>query len=246
MPIELSQWMLLGLAALGIGITKSGFSGMSMVHVLIFAHLFGARESTGIVLPLLIAGDVFAMFTYGKHANWNYIRKMLPPALTGIVLGAWVMTWLSPKIYEPLIGIIIVMLVILQTVRTWKGNWFDRVPHSMGFAWSMGGLAGTTTMLANAAGPVFGLYLLAIGLPKLEFVGTAAWFFLLINVIKLPFSWGLGLIRLETLTMNLLLLPLVAIGLWIGRLLLKRISQRIFDSLILLITAVAAIRLLLL
>lgn len=246
MPMEFSQWMLLGLAALGIGITKSGFSGMSMVHVLIFAHIFGARESTGIVLPLLIAGDIFAMFTYGKHANWSYIRKMLPPALAGILVGAWVMTWLSPSIYEPLIGIIIVLLVILQTIRTWKGDWFDRVPHSIGFAWSMGGLAGTTTMLANAAGPVFGLYLLAIGLPKLEFVGTAAWFFLLINVIKLPFSWGLGLIRFETLTMNVLLLPLVAVGLWIGRLLLKRISQRVFDSLILLITAVAAVRLLLL
>ncbi|AMV33186.1 Sulfite exporter TauE/SafE [Pirellula sp. SH-Sr6A] len=239
------QWALLAIAALGIGITKSGFAGVSMVHVLIFAHLFGARESTGLVLPLLIAGDLFAMWTYGKHAKWGFIRKMLPPALAGILLGAWMMTWLPESLYKPLIGVIILGLVGLQIIRIWKGEWLESVPHSAWFAWSMGILAGSTTMLANAAGPVFGLYLLAIGLPKMEFVGTAAWFFLLINVIKLPFSWGLGLIRVDTLWLNAILLPVVAIGLVLGKMLLKWVSQRIFDSIVLALTAAAALRMLL-
>jgi len=239
------QWALLAIAALGIGVTKSGFSGMGMIHVLIFAHVLGARESTGIVLPMLIAGDVFAILFYGKHANWSYIYRMIPPALLGICMGAWAMTWLDSAVYKPFIGATILLLVVLQTVRVWRPQWFENVPQSQWFAWSMGILAGTTTMMANAAGPVFGLYLLAIGLPKLEFVGTAAWFFLLINVTKIPFSWGLGLIRIDTLSMNLLLIPLVAFGLWLGRKLVQRISQRVFDSLILSVTAAAAIRMVL-
>jgi uncharacterized membrane protein YfcA len=216
-----------------------------MIHVLIFAHVLGARESTGIVLPMLIAGDVFAILFYGKHANWSYIYRMIPPALLGICMGAWAMTWLDSAVYKPFIGATILLLVVLQTVRVWRPQWFENVPQSLWFAWSMGILAGTTTMMANAAGPVFGLYLLAIGLPKLEFVGTAAWFFLLINVTKIPFSWGLGLIRIDTLSMNLLLIPLVAFGLWLGRKLVQRISQRVFDSLILSVTAAAAIRMVL-
>ena len=99
-------------------------------------------------------------------------------------------------------------------------------------------------MLANAAGPVFGLYLLAIGLPKLEFVGTAAWFFLLLNVVKIPFSWSLGLIRLDTLALNVVLIPLIGLGLWVGSMAIRKIPQRLFDSIILILTGAASIRML--
>jgi uncharacterized membrane protein YfcA len=99
-------------------------------------------------------------------------------------------------------------------------------------------------MLANAAGPVFGLYLLAIGLPKLEFVGTAAWFFLILNISKIPFSWSLGLIRMDTLALNVVLLPLIALGLWFGRILIHRIPQKYFDSIILILTGLASLRML--
>lgn len=235
-------WFLLCIAALGIGITKSGFSGVSMVHVIIFASVFGARESTGVVLPMLIAGDIFAMCVYGKHANWKYVRKMMGPTLIGVLAGWLLMFRLDENYYRPLIGSIILGLVILQIIRIWKEQWFAKVPHAAWFAWSMGILVGLTTMLANAAGPVFGLYLLAIALPKMEFVGTAAWFFLILNVIKIPFSWSLGLIRSDTIALNVMLLPLIAIGLWVGTLIVKRIPQRLFDSLILIFTGCAAIR----
>ena len=225
-------WLLLAIAALGIGITKSGFSGVSMVHVILFAMVFQARDSTGIVLPMLIAGDVFAMFIYGKHANWKYVRRMMGPTLIGVVLGWLLMFRLSEIYYRPLIGAIILGLVILQIVRTWREEWLAHVPHTVWFALSMGILVGLTTMLANAAGPVFGLYLLAVGLPKMEFVGTASWFFLMLNVIKLPFSWSLGLIRLDTLALNVMLMPLIGVGLWIGSTAVRRIPQRWFDSLL--------------
>lgn len=244
-PNNLISWLLLGIAAVGIGITKSGLSGVSMVHVILFAYVFGARDSTGVVLPMLIAGDVFAMRVYGKHANWGYVKRMLPPALTGVALGWYLMSQLDERFFKPIVGVIILALTILQIIRLWREDWITDVPHSPWFAWSMGVLVGLTTMMANAAGPVFGLYLLAIGLPKMEFVGTSAWFFLILNVSKVPFSWNLGLIRRDTLLLNLILLPLIVLGLSIGSMIIKRIPQKWFDSLILALTGVAAIRLLL-
>lgn len=243
-PITITDWLLLAIAAFGIGITKSGFSGVSMVHVILFAFVFGARNSTGIVLPMLIAGDIFAMSVYGKHANWRYVRRMMLPTLIGVVIG-WLMMFRLPETYyRPLIGAIIFGLTVLQIIRLWKEKWLADVPHAAWFAWSMGIFVGLTTMLANAAGPVFGLYLLAIGLPKLEFVGTAAWFFLLLNIVKIPFSWSLGLIRLDTLALNAMLIPLIGLGLWVGTRIIRKIPQRLFDSLILVLTGVASLKLL--
>lgn len=215
-----------------------------MVHVILFAHVFGARESTGIVLPMLIAGDIFAMTVYGKHANWKYVRRMFGPAMIGVVAGWLLMFRLDENYYRPLIGTIILGLTVLQIIRIWKEEWLADVPHARWFAWSMGILVGLTTMLANAAGPVFGLFLLAIGLPKMEFVGTAAWFFLLLNISKIPFSWSLGLIRLDTLALNAALMPLIGLGLWVGTMVVRRIPQKLFDSLILIFTGVAALRML--
>lgn len=243
-PSSYTDWLLLAIAAFGIGITKSGFSGVSMVHVYLFASVFGAKDSTGIVLPMLIAGDIFAMSVYGKRANWSYVRRMMPPTLIGVVMGWLLMFQLPEAYYRPLIGLIILSLTVMQIIRLWKEKWLANVPHAAWFAWSMGILVGLTTMLANAAGPVFGLYLLAIGLPKLEFVGTAAWFFLLLNIVKIPFSWSLGLIRLDTLALNAMLIPLIAVGLWVGTLVIRRIPQRLFDSLILVLTGAASIRML--
>lgn len=243
--LSLGAWLLLALAAFGIGITKSGFSGVSLVHVLIFAYVFGAKASTGIVLPMLIAGDTIAMLMFGQHADWSYVRRMLPPAIVG-VLGAWLlMDGMSEVYYRPTIGCIILGLAVLQILRMFREQWFIHVPHSRWFAWTMGILVGVTTMLANAAGPVFGLFLLAIGLPKKEFVGTAAWFFLLLNVIKIPFSWNLGLIRSETLALNLLLLPGIYLGLVAGTAVAKRIRQRDFEAAIIVLAALAGMNLLL-
>jgi uncharacterized membrane protein YfcA len=238
--LPLSVWALLAIAAFGIGITKSGFSGVSLVHVLVFAYVFGARESTGIVLPMLIAGDVMAMAIYGKHVDWGYVGRMLIPSLVGVVASWLLMKVLDERYYRPIIGIIILALAFMQLVRMVRESWISRVPHSRWFAMSMGILVGVTTMLANAAGPVFGLFLLAVGLPKREFVGTAAWFFLILNVLKIPFSWNLGLIRRDTLAINACLVPVILLGLVIGRLIVQRIPQRSFDLAILILSAVAA------
>jgi len=237
--------MLAFAGAFGMGMSKAGFSGVGLLHVVVFAFLFGARDSTGIVLPMLLVGDIYAVSTFWRHARWEYLRRMLPPALLGVFLGAVVMTRVSDAAYKPLIGWIIFVLTGMQIVRvTWPGA-FGRVPHHTGFTWGMGLLAGATTMLANAAGPIMGLYALAIGLPKYELVGTNAWFFLAVNLFKLPFSARFGLIGPGTLLINLALVPAIGAGMLAGRWLIGRVPQRLFDGLLLVFAGVAAMRLIL-
>jgi uncharacterized protein len=238
-----AQWLLAIVGAVGLGIGKAGLAGMSLVHVLIFAFLFGARDSTGVVLPMLLIGDVGAVTLFHQHARWDYVRRMLPPACSGVAIGALLMRGLSDAAFKPTIGWIILALTVLQVIRNYRPEWFGNIPHSPWFAWTIGLLAGMTTMLANAAGPIFAIYCLAVGLPKFEFVGTFAWFFLLINAFKVPFSLALGLIRGKTLLLNVLLVPAIAVGLLGGRWIIRRVPQRIFDALLLAFAAVAALRL---
>lgn len=241
--LTLGQWALAIVGALGLGIGKAGLAGMSLLHVLIFAFLFGARDSTGIVLPMLLIGDVGAVTLFHQHARWDYVRRMLPPACLGVVIGAALMRVLSDASFKPIIGWIVLGLTALQVVRTYRPAWFGNIPHARGFAWSIGLLAGATTMLANAAGPIFAIYCLAVALPKREFVGTSAWFFLIVNAFKVPFSVALGLIHRQTLLFNLVLVPIIFAGLLAGRWIVNRVPQRVFDVLLLSFAAVAALRL---
>jgi uncharacterized membrane protein YfcA len=241
--LETGQWLLAILGAACVGIGKAGISGMGLLPVVVFAFIFGARTSTGIVLPMLIVGDVTAVRAFHRHARWDYIRRMLPPACIGVMLSAWYMRSLSEAVYKPIIGAIILALAVLQLARMQKPEWFGSVPHTRIFAWTIGLVAGCATMLANAAGPVFAIYCLAVALPKMEFVGTSAWFFLIMNTFKIPFSIALGLIHGGTLLLNLVLSPLIVGGLLAGRWLTARIPQRTFDLLLLAFAAIAATRL---
>jgi uncharacterized protein len=237
------QWALAVLAAAGMGIAKGGLAGVSLLHVVIFAFLFGARDSTGVVLPMLIVGDIAAVTFLHQHARWDYVWRMLPPSCAGVIVGWALMGRVSDAMFRPIIGWIILSLAAMQLARMLRPAWFGNVPHNRWFAWGMGLLAGVTTMLANAAGPIFGLYALAVGLPKFEIVGTSAWLFFILNSFKVPFSVGLGLIHGQTLLFNLLMSPVIVLGVLGGRWLTHRLPQRLFDGLLLAFAAVAALRL---
>jgi uncharacterized membrane protein YfcA len=239
------EWALAVLAATGIGVSKSGLPGVSLLHVVLFAQLFPGLRSTGVVLPMLIVGDVGAVLLFRRHAQWNHVFRTLPPALIGVGIG-WACMRAWPGLnWNPVIGGIVAGLAVLQLVRNWRPDLLSDMPHARGFAWTMGLLAGVTTMVANAAGPVMGLYLLAVALPKDAFVGTSAWFFLLINVLKVPFSAQLGFIEPATLAFNALLIPVILSGLFLGRALVAKVPQKVFDSLILAFAILASLKLIL-
>ncbi len=240
----MAEWLLALLAATGIGVSKSGLPGISLLHVVLFAQLFPGLQSTGVVLPMLIAGDIGAVVLFRRHADWSHVWRTLPPALVGVVIGWWIMSRSRATNFNPVIGGIVLGLAVVQLVRNWRPDLLSHVPHTRGFAWTIGLLAGVVTMLANAAGPVMGLYLLAVALPKEVFVGTAAWFFLLINLFKVPFSAQLGLINGGSLALNALLVPMVVAGLFIGKATIAKLPQRLFDTLIIAFALAAAARLL--
>jgi uncharacterized membrane protein YfcA len=141
------------------------------------------------------------------------------------------------------IGWIVLGMTALQMLRRFRPGLFQDVPHTRGFAWTMGGTSGVTTMLANAAGPVMGLYFLAVNLPKLEFVGTSGWFFLMVNLFKVPFSVKLGLIQGGSLMFNLVLAPVVVMGTLLGRRFMGMVSQEVFELLVLIFTTAASLKL---
>lgn len=237
-----AQWLLAALAALSIGLAKAGFGGVGMLAVLLMAQVLPARESTGAILPMLIMADVFAVYIYRQHADGRLVLKLLPPAVLGIVCGWLLMPHIPAEGFGSVIGWLtlgLIALVILQK----KTPLVQVATAHPGLAWPFGWLAGVTTMLANAAGPVMAMYLLARRLPKLEFVGTAAWFFFIVNVIKVPFSAGLGLITFSSLTFNACLFPAVVAGIFAGRWLLGKTNQLVFEWLMIVFSLIGALRL---
>lgn len=234
------------LSALVIGIAKTSVGGIGAVSVAIFAMLMPAKESTAAILLLLIIGDLVAVRVYHSDADWAMLRRLLPAVLPGIVLGAIFLRLVPDHVMRVSIGLVLAVMVTLQLWQRYRGD-ASAPPAELHplYAVGTGVAAGFTTMTANAAGPVMSMYLLAARVEKVRFVGTSAWYYLIVNLSKVPFSAYLGLYHVSTLWLTLLLLPVVLVGTWIGRLLITRISQVWFERATLTASAVAAISLLL-
>ncbi len=237
------EWTLAVIGAVVIGISKGGFAGVGMLGIVLMAFVVPPKESVGLVLPMLIAADVYAVKLFWKDALWKQIGRILPPAIVGVGLGYFGMRLVSAEEFRVVIGGIVLVMIALQIYRTNAPESFRNIPHSAWFAWTMGILAGVSTMMANAAGPVMTLFLLSMGLPKNNFVGTAACFFFIINILKVPLQSQLDLINVASLTLDAILVPFLWLGVWLGKSALQRIRQETFEILILILTALAALEL---
>ncbi len=244
MTFEPWQWALLVVAATISGFSKTGIPGISILSVGIFTNVLPAKTATGVVLPLLIFADLFAYFVYRKNLEWRRVGRLLPWAVGGVALGWLALGRIDNRQAGRLVGIIIALMLGLHLWRRWKNPGEVAAHAPAWFGPVMGLFAGFTTMIANAAGPVMALYLLAMRLSKLEFIGTSAAFFLLINWIKVPFVAQLGLINASSLTLNLCLMPAVAVGALLGRPVVERVNQKVFENAALALTAAAAVKLL--
>jgi len=236
------------LAAFGQGLSKTGIAGISILSVAAFANFLPSRMSVGVVLPILICCDLVAVLSYRRNAAWHHLIRLFPWAAIGVVLGYLLLRTFSQFNLSPLIGTILIALVGVQWWRRSKNT--DKpapdsdIPHSAVFIAVMGIAAGFTTMIANAAGPIMVLYFLASRLEKMEFMGTGAWFFMILNWFKVPFSWSLHLISLNSLPYDLWLAPCGMAGALFGRLIIKYINQTVFETSALVLTFLASVRLL--
>ena len=253
------QWALAGLGAYLVGLSKTGIAGLGVLSVALFASALPARESTGIVLVVLIAADIVAVTAYRHQVSWPHLARLFPWTAAGVVLGFLVMGQINGQTTQRLIGLILVVLVIVQFVRNRQNAAKAKAgqagaaetspdangqPHMVASA-SAGIGAGFTTMVANAAGPIMIIYLLAMHLPKMIFMGTSAWFFFAVNLFKVPFSYSLGLINFASLHISVPLIPFAVAGAVTGRVLIKYIDQKLFELLAMGLTLLAGIRLLL-
>ncbi len=237
-------WVMVGLCAVMVGIAKTGIPGFGILVVPLMAAVLPARSSTGALLGMLILADVFAVIYYRRAALWSHLWRLIPIAFAGIVAGYFWLKVTSDEQLRPIIGVIVLLMLAVNWRRTGTSEKDMTAVARWWFAVVFGLLAGITTMMANAAGPVMIAYLLAMRLPKQEFVGTAAWFFFVINWLKVPFSIHLGLITLDSVKLGLAMIPLIAAGALLGIVFLKRLPQKAFEIIVQLLAAAAAVKLL--
>jgi uncharacterized protein len=238
------QWILAGAGAAMVGLAKTGIAGLGVLSVAIFATILPARESVGILLVILIFTDFVAVGVYRRDASWTHLVRLFPWAGAGVVVGAIAFGRMDDTLIRTVIGGILVGLVVLQLLRR-KDTELPLEENPNRWLVAITGLtAGFTTMVANAAGPLMVLYLLSMRLPKFTFVGTAAWFFLVLNLFKVPFSVALDLINPASLLFSLKLVPFALLGALSGRWIITHMNQRVFEGVALLLTLVAGVRML--
>jgi uncharacterized membrane protein YfcA len=226
--------------ALLIGMAKTGIHGAGMAAVPLLALVFGGKLSSGIMLPLLCLADIIAVIYYNRHAQWRLLAKLLPWAAVGVLIGTYIGDQIDDQVFRLIMGITILVSIVIMVWRERSAN--QNIPTSIWFAIVLGILGGFTTMVGNLAGSVMALYLLSMRLPKNAFIGTGAWFFLIINWFKIPFHifvWET--ITLDSFLLDLSAIPFIILGAFLGIKIVKLIPEKTYRYFVILSTAAASI-----
>ena len=235
------QWLVISLAALSIGMSKTGVQGIMLMIVPLMAMAFGAKESTGIILPMLCMADIIAVAYYKRIADWKIVAKLLPTAVLGFFLAIGVDNFIPTGQFRQLMGwtlMLALAVMIWSEVFGKENRWMKKWWYAAIF----GLLGGFTTMIGNAAGPVMSVYLLSMRKEKMEYIGINAWFFLVVNLLKVPlqaFVWDN--ITWDSLILNLSMLPVIGIGALIGIRIVKLLPERVFRRFIQIVTILSVI-----
>jgi len=268
-----TSWILLMVVAALCGIAKTALPGAATIAVALCTAVLPAKESTGAILLMLMTGDLLAVWSYRHDADFRMLRRLVPAVLAGVGAGALFLHLASDSSTRRLIGIVLLLLVAITLLQR-RAAGRSRVPTrspvppmappasgasgapealEASAAPATGGraarlvygsLAGFTTMVANAGGPVTSMYFLACRYPVKAFLGTTAWFFFLVNLVKLPFSVSAGLVNATTLSLTGIAAPAVIASALAGRRLAERMDQRVFEPIIIALTIVSALPLL--
>ncbi|MFN8254394.1 MAG: sulfite exporter TauE/SafE family protein [Bacteroidales bacterium] len=245
MDLSPGMWILSVLCAIMIGMAKTGITGVGTLVVPLMAYIFGGMPSSGLVLPMLVMADIFGVSYYHRSADWKTLLKVIPWALAGIITGLLVGKSISAEQFKHMIGILVILsLIVMIWQEIYKSKNGDLLPHKPWFAIPFGIIGGFSTMIGNAAGPIMSVYLLSMNLQKKEFIGTAAWFFFIVNVFKMPLQiWGWHNITLKTIGFNFMLLPAIAFGAFAGIKIVKLIPESAYRWFVVIATFVSAIAL---
>jgi len=238
--LSAADCILIVLCAMLIGMSKTGVPGVSMIVVPTLALIFGGKQSTGILLPILIMADIFAVVYYHRDAHWKHLLRALPWAFTGLILALWIGNLINDDQFKRTIAATVLISIGLMI---WKDYFYKKefTPDKWWFAASMGIVGGFATMIGNVAGPIFAIYLLAMHLNKKSFIGTTAWFFFIINLSKFPlqmFVWKN--ININTLAIDILVFPAIGLGALSGIFIVKRIPEKTYKWMIIVITILSA------
>ena len=239
------EWGAVILCAACIGMAKTSINGLGMLAVPVFAIIFGARASTGILLPMLCCADLIAVAYYRRSAEWKHIFRLLPWTLAGFAIALLAAHEIPDRTFKTLIGSCLLAGLAAMLWNEYRNSKNVDISSAWWFTALFGLLGGFSTMIGNAAGPVMSIFLLSVRLPKTSFVGTAAWFFLVVNILKLPlqyFVWDN--ISSQTLMFNLAMLPAIAVGACAGIALVKRVSEKNYRAVVYALTIISALMLL--
>ena len=246
MVIPSPAWLVVFLAVFLIGVTKSGFGsgvGLMIVPMTVMAMgrtQHGSQAALGLMLPLLIAGDLIAVWQYRRRFSVDVVKKLLPGTFVGVVLGA-LLLWgfhrlsASERVLRGVIKVEValesIVLVALHWWRVWRGQALHVVPTVLRSTLT-GAAAGVSSTLAHAAGPIIALYLLPQKLERQLFVGTSAVYFFLLNTAKLPAYWGSSMFTAPVLHLAAYTLPLVlggaVFGFWVNR----KLNDELFSKIV--------------
>jgi uncharacterized membrane protein YfcA len=236
----LSTWVVIMFASFFIGLGKAGLKGIDMLSVTLMAFVFGSKSSTGIVLPLLCLADIAAVSYYHRHAQWNHFWKIIPWMMVGIIIGIFVGKDMNEQLFRKIMAVIIILTIVIILVMEYRKS--KQVPTNPLFVVSTGLAAGFTTMLGNLAGAFSNLYFLAMRLEKNDFIGTAAWVFLCMNLFKLPFQIFLWKnISVQSLQVDAVLLPGLVIGFLAGLKLVGKVKEENYRKLIIVLTLIGSL-----
>lgn len=241
---EVAHWIVMMCAAMFIGIGKAGLPGAGMLTIPIFASILGSKLSTGFLLPLLIVADIVAVYHYRKNVRWKHLVRLFPFVVVGIGSAVIIGYYVNDSYFSWILSGVILLGVVIMIWKDLKRSEII-VADKPWFFILMGYLGGFSSMIANGAGPVLSLYLLGAKVPKNDFIGTRAWFFFIMNLIKIPahvFLWKT--ISADSLGSNLFLIPFIFIGMLVGFKILKHIPEHIFKYVVLIAVVASAVSLL--
>lgn len=239
--LSILQWVLVGLCGLAIGLSKTGLSGAGLFVVPVMAAVFGGRPSTGLLLPMLIMADAFAVWYYNRHAEWKHVFRLLPWAIAGVILATLTGNMIKGETFTLFISITVLVSIVLIVWSDISKRKNQKVPEHWIFSALIGIAGGFATMIGNAAGPIFSIYLLSMHLPKNNFIGTRAWFFFIINLFKVPlhiFAWQT--ITWQTLLFDFSVLPAIIVGVVLGIFIVKKIPEQAYRLIVIVTIIIAA------